>query len=138
MNMVQRLLSHWVRTELGVQLPDSQQLVTVRVRPNDTIKHIRLHLVRQGVTSWKMSFTYKGRELGENETLEESNITSGAVLVLVKDGHSPPSTVLLVSLTHLPYLCENPRRSCGERCWWMTVEMGDDLSGCSFLCHKLC
>ncbi|XP_062888065.1 ubiquitin domain-containing protein TINCR-like [Mobula hypostoma] len=91
MSMVQRLLSHWARTEVGVRLPDGQQLVTVRMRPSDTIKHIRLHLVRQGVTSWKMSFTYKGQELGENETLEGNNITSGAVLVLVKDSHSPPS-----------------------------------------------
>ncbi|XP_078054121.1 ubiquitin domain-containing protein TINCR-like [Mustelus asterias] len=84
MYTVQKLLSHWTGCELIVQLPDGQQKVTVRVRPNDTIKRLRLHLVRQGVTSWKMDFTYNGQQLGENETLEKNNITPGAVLVLVK------------------------------------------------------
>uniref|UniRef100_UPI00398E61C7 ubiquitin domain-containing protein TINCR-like n=1 Tax=Pristiophorus japonicus TaxID=55135 RepID=UPI00398E61C7 len=84
MDVVQRLLSQWTRCEIRVQLPDGQQVVTVRVRQNDTIKRIRLYLVRQGVTSWKMNFTYKGRHLGENETLEGNNISTGAVLVLVK------------------------------------------------------
>ncbi|XP_067871970.1 ubiquitin domain-containing protein TINCR-like [Heterodontus francisci] len=84
MYAVQRLLSQWIRSEVSVQLPDGQQMVTVRVRPNDTIKRIRLYLVRQGVTSWKLDFTYKGQQLGENETLEKNNIATGAVLVLVK------------------------------------------------------
>ncbi|XP_078412448.1 ubiquitin domain-containing protein TINCR-like isoform X1 [Cetorhinus maximus] len=86
MYAVQKLRSQWMRCELSVQLPDGQRMVTVRVRPNDTIKRLRLYLVRQGVTSWKMDFTYKGQQLGENETLEENNITTGAVLVLVKKG----------------------------------------------------
>ncbi|XP_078280154.1 ubiquitin domain-containing protein TINCR-like [Rhinoraja longicauda] len=84
MHTVQKLLTHWVRTEVGVLLPDGQQLVLVKLKPNDTIKHIRLHLVKQGITSWKMNFIYKGRTLGENETLEGNHITSGAVLLLVK------------------------------------------------------
>ncbi|XP_069784497.1 uncharacterized protein [Narcine bancroftii] len=88
---MRRVLSPWSRTEVGVQLPNEQQLVTIRVRPQDTIKLLRLHLVRQGVTSWKMNFTYNGRELGENETLEGNRIGSGAVLVLVKESRPPSS-----------------------------------------------
>ncbi|XP_069784500.1 ubiquitin domain-containing protein TINCR-like isoform X3 [Narcine bancroftii] len=91
---MRRVLSPWSRTEVGVQLPNEQQLVTIRVRPQDTIKLLRLHLVRQGVTSWKMNFTYNGRELGENETLEGNRIGSGAVLVLVKESRPPSSAGL--------------------------------------------
>ncbi|XP_048415290.1 ubiquitin domain-containing protein TINCR-like isoform X2 [Stegostoma tigrinum] len=84
MNRMQRLMAHWMRCHVCVQLPDGQRMVSLRVRPNDTIKHLRLRLVRQGVTSWKMDFTYRGNQLGENETLEENHITAGAVLVLVR------------------------------------------------------
>ncbi|XP_048470280.1 ubiquitin domain-containing protein TINCR-like [Rhincodon typus] len=85
MNTMQRLMAHWMRCDVCVQLPDGHRMVTLRVRPNDTIKRLRLRLVRQGVTSWKMDFTYRGNQLGENETLEENHITTGAVLVLVRN-----------------------------------------------------
>ncbi|XP_055514814.1 ubiquitin domain-containing protein TINCR-like [Leucoraja erinacea] len=91
MHTVLKLFPHWAKTEVGVLHPDGQELVLVKVKPNDTMKQIRLHLVKQGITSWKMDFTYKGRKLGENETLEGNRITSGAVLLLVKDSHPKPS-----------------------------------------------
>uniref|UniRef100_A0A4W3JVY8 Ubiquitin-like domain-containing protein n=1 Tax=Callorhinchus milii TaxID=7868 RepID=A0A4W3JVY8_CALMI len=71
------MLLHMKRFNLTVKL---------KVRPNDNMKHIRVHLVKQGITSWKMVFTYKGKQLGENETLEVKKIRTGSVLMLVKKG----------------------------------------------------
>ncbi|XP_007899198.2 ubiquitin domain-containing protein TINCR-like [Callorhinchus milii] len=85
----EKLLSHFERHEIQVQLPESGQTVKLKVRPNDNMKHIRVHLVKQGITSWKMVFTYKGKQLGENETLEVKKIRTGSVLMLVKKDVSP-------------------------------------------------
>lgn len=83
MEKLRRLSLHWVKFEILVHLPEDSQMVSVMVRPGNTIKDIRVDLVKQGITSWKKCFSYNGRELGEHETIKDLNIKSGAVLLLV-------------------------------------------------------
>ncbi|KAM9329992.1 TINCR ubiquitin domain containing [Gastrophryne carolinensis] len=85
MEKLRRLSFHFVRIEILVHVPEDGQMCPVTIRPMDTIKELRVHLVKQGVTSWKKHFSYNGRELGEYETIKDLNIKSGAVLLLVKN-----------------------------------------------------
>ncbi|XP_068127429.1 TINCR ubiquitin domain containing [Hyperolius riggenbachi] len=82
MEKLKRLSLHWVKFEILVHVPEDCKMCSVMVRPADTIKDLRVHLVKQGVTSWKKQFSYNGRELGEYETIRGLNIKSGAVLLL--------------------------------------------------------
>ncbi|XP_069623772.1 TINCR ubiquitin domain containing isoform X1 [Ranitomeya imitator] len=83
MEKLRRLSLHWVKFEILVHVPEDCRMFPVAVRPTDTIKDLRVNLVKQGITSWKKHFSYNGRELGEYETIRDLNIKSGAVILLV-------------------------------------------------------
>ncbi|XP_053319838.1 TINCR ubiquitin domain containing [Spea bombifrons] len=85
MDKLRRLSFHWVRYEIIVHLPEDRQMFPVTVRPTETIKDLRVHLVKQGVTSWKKHFYYNGRQLGEYEIIKDVNIKNGSVILLSCD-----------------------------------------------------
>ncbi|KAG9486529.1 TINCR ubiquitin domain containing [Eleutherodactylus coqui] len=83
MEKLRRLSLHWVKFEILVHVPEDSRMLPVSVRPTDTIKDLRVSLVKQGITSWKKHFSYNGRELGEYETISDLNIRRGAVILLI-------------------------------------------------------
>lgn len=83
MEKLRRLSLSFVKFEILVHVQEDSQMLPVMVRPGDTIKDLRVKLVKQGISSWKKCFFYNGRELGEYETIKDLNIKSGAVLLLV-------------------------------------------------------
>ncbi|XP_075707394.1 TINCR ubiquitin domain containing [Rhinoderma darwinii] len=83
MEKLRRLSFHWVKFGIVIHVPEDCQMFPVTVRPADTIKDLRVNLVKQGISSWKKHFSYNGRELGEYETISDLNIKSGAVILLV-------------------------------------------------------
>ncbi|KAM8939324.1 TINCR ubiquitin domain containing [Pelodytes ibericus] len=82
MDKLRRLSLYWVKYNILIHLPEDCQLISVSVRPTDTIKDLRVQLVKQGVTSWKKHFSYNGRQLGEYETIKDVNIRNGSVILL--------------------------------------------------------
>ncbi|XP_071982649.1 TINCR ubiquitin domain containing [Engystomops pustulosus] len=84
MEKLRRLSLNWVKFEILVHVPEESQMFSVTVRPTDTIKDLRVKLVKQGISSWKKHFSYNGRELGEYETIIDLNIKRGAVILLNK------------------------------------------------------
>uniref|UniRef100_A0A8C5LZG4 Ubiquitin-like domain-containing protein n=1 Tax=Leptobrachium leishanense TaxID=445787 RepID=A0A8C5LZG4_9ANUR len=82
MDKLRRLSIYWVKYEILIHLPEDCQMFSVLVRPKDTIKDLRVHLVKQGVSSWKKHFFYNGRQLGEYETIKNVNVKDGSVLLL--------------------------------------------------------
>ncbi|RXM92811.1 hypothetical protein EOD39_19734 [Acipenser ruthenus] len=87
MKHIRRVISGTVKYNLTVEIPEEDGTsVSVSVRASDTVRDLRMKLVRKGVTSWKHKFTYKGRQLGENEVFKHTGIRNGAHLVLRKDG----------------------------------------------------
>ncbi|XP_064424556.1 ubiquitin domain-containing protein TINCR-like [Latimeria chalumnae] len=85
MESVRKLLAQLVRYNIMVQLPQDEQVVPVTVRPSDTMRDLRVQLVKQGITSWRQVFVYKGKQLGENETVKNCKIQNGSVLLLAHD-----------------------------------------------------
>uniref|UniRef100_A0A452H8F7 Ubiquitin-like domain-containing protein n=1 Tax=Gopherus agassizii TaxID=38772 RepID=A0A452H8F7_9SAUR len=58
-------------------------LIPLTVKPTDKVMDLRAQLVREGITSWKKTFYYNARQLGEEETVKEAKIQNGSVLLLV-------------------------------------------------------
>ncbi|XP_041086402.1 putative ubiquitin domain-containing protein TINCR [Polyodon spathula] len=86
LKQIRRVMSSTVKYNLTVEIADEEQTsVPVSVRASDTVRDLRIKLVRKGITSWKHTFTYKGRQLGENEVFKHTGIRNGAQLVLRKD-----------------------------------------------------
>ncbi|XP_063781446.1 TINCR ubiquitin domain containing [Pseudophryne corroboree] len=83
MEKLRRWSLHWVKFEILIHVPEDYQMFPVTIRPGDTIKDLRVHLVKQGITSWRKQFTYNGKELGEYETIRDLKIKNGAVILLV-------------------------------------------------------
>nr|XP_006110573.1 uncharacterized protein LOC102458225 isoform X1 [Pelodiscus sinensis] len=83
METLRRSLSRWKRYHIKVHLADEDLLMPLTVKPTDTVMDLRAHLVREGVTSWKKTFYYNSRQLGEQETIREAKIQNGSVLLLV-------------------------------------------------------
>ncbi|XP_069505432.1 TINCR ubiquitin domain containing [Ambystoma mexicanum] len=83
MEKVRRLTKHWVKYEILVHFPEDGRMLPISVKATDTMKDLRVHLVKQGVTSWKKYFFYNGVQLGEHETVKSVNIKDGAVILLV-------------------------------------------------------
>ncbi|KAM9369150.1 TINCR ubiquitin domain containing [Phaethornis superciliosus] len=85
MDTLRRSLSRWKRYHIKVHLADEDTMMSLTVKPRDTVMDLRAHLVREGVTSWKKTFYYNSRQLEEHETLKEANIQNGSVLLLVSN-----------------------------------------------------
>uniref|UniRef100_A0A803JAI8 Ubiquitin-like domain-containing protein n=1 Tax=Xenopus tropicalis TaxID=8364 RepID=A0A803JAI8_XENTR len=85
MDTLRRLSIHWSKYEILVHLSEDNQMIPVTVRPSETIKDLRVHLVRQGISSWKKYFFYNGIQLGEYETLKGVNIRNGSVILLLNE-----------------------------------------------------
>ncbi|XP_078525607.1 TINCR ubiquitin domain containing [Lissotriton helveticus] len=83
MDKLRRLSAHWVKYEILVHFPEDGRMLPVSVKPTDTMKDLRVHLVKLGVTSWKKHFFYNGVQLGEHETVKSVNIKDGSVILLV-------------------------------------------------------
>ncbi|XP_053556712.1 TINCR ubiquitin domain containing [Bombina bombina] len=88
MDRLRRLSFRWIRFEIEIHLPEECQSLFVTVRPTDTIKDLRVYLVKQGITSWKKYFYYNERQLGEYEAIKDVNITKGSVILLRKNNQS--------------------------------------------------
>ncbi|XP_077661594.1 TINCR ubiquitin domain containing [Eretmochelys imbricata] len=83
METLRRSLSRWKRYHIKVHLADEDLLMPLTVKPTDKVMDLRAHLVREGITSWKKTFYYNARQLGEEETVKEAKIQNGSVLLLV-------------------------------------------------------
>lgn len=85
METLRRSLSRWKKYHIKVHLAEDDVLLPLTVRPTDNMMDLRAHLVREGVTSWKMSFHYNARQLEEHETVKEAKIQNGSVVLLISD-----------------------------------------------------
>uniref|UniRef100_A0A8D0H0S6 TINCR ubiquitin domain containing n=1 Tax=Sphenodon punctatus TaxID=8508 RepID=A0A8D0H0S6_SPHPU len=85
METLRRSLSRWKRYHIKVHLDEDDILLPLTVKPTDTVMDLRAHLVREGITSWKKTFYYNARQLGEHETIKEAKIQNGSVLLLISD-----------------------------------------------------
>lgn len=85
METLRRSLSHWKRYHIKVHLAEDDILLPLTVRPTDNMMDLRAYLVREGITSWKKTFYYNARQLGEHETVKEAKIQNGSVLLLVSN-----------------------------------------------------
>ncbi|XP_060089439.1 TINCR ubiquitin domain containing [Heteronotia binoei] len=85
METLRRSFSRWKRYHIKVHLAEDDVLLPLTVRPTDNMMDLRASLVREGVTSWKKTFYYNARQLGEHETVKEAKIQNGSVLLLVSD-----------------------------------------------------
>ncbi|KAM9112310.1 TINCR ubiquitin domain containing [Pangshura tecta] len=83
METLRRSLSRWKRYHIKVHLADEDLLIPLTVKPTDNVMDLRAQLVREGITSWKKTFYYNARQLGEEETVKEAKIQNGSVLLLV-------------------------------------------------------
>ncbi|KAM6466291.1 TINCR ubiquitin domain containing [Liasis olivaceus] len=85
METLRRSLSRWKRYRIKVHLAEEDLLLPLTVRPTDSMMDLRASLVREGITSWKKTFYYNARELGEHETVKEAKIQNGSVVLLVSE-----------------------------------------------------
>ncbi|XP_077188220.1 TINCR ubiquitin domain containing [Paroedura picta] len=85
METLRRSLSRWKRYHIKVHVAEDDVLLPLTVRPTDNMMDLRAYLVREGVTSWKKTFHYNARQLGEHETVKEAKIQNGSVLLLISD-----------------------------------------------------
>ncbi|CAM4700318.1 unnamed protein product, partial [Caretta caretta] len=90
METLRRSLSRWKRYHIKVHLADEDLLMPLTVKPTDKVMDLRAHLVREGITSWKKTFYYNARQLGEEETVKEAKIQNGSVLLLVSHKRITP------------------------------------------------
>ncbi|XP_074926766.1 TINCR ubiquitin domain containing [Chelonoidis abingdonii] len=88
METLRRSLSRWKRYHIKVHLADEDLLIPLTVKPTDKVMDLRAQLVREGITSWKKTFYYNARQLGEEETVKEAKIQNGSVLLLVSHKRS--------------------------------------------------
>ncbi|XP_075467522.1 TINCR ubiquitin domain containing [Ascaphus truei] len=88
MDKLRRLSLYWVKYDILVHLPEDCQMLPLTIKPTETIKDLRVHLVKQGISSWKKHFSYNGRQLGEYETIKDVNIRNGSVILLLPDRRS--------------------------------------------------